>query len=353
MRPPRAIRNVDAGDLIEMMLVVAVATIIIIRIILELSGYPKLGGGGLHIAHVLYGGLLMIVALIIVFALLNMSARWAAAFIGGVGFGFFIDEVGKFISNDVNYFFEPAFSVMYVVFILLFLTLWAIRRARLGPHDALANALSLLREERDGALDAETKREILSLLDRANPEDPLVPVLRDRVRDTPALERRNFTPYALWRTRLAEWYQRKAETSWFSTLVLVIMIVYGLGSLGTVVSPFTDGRGVDGQNEDFATWFETGSAGVTAILIAVGLAVRHRSRVASYRWFKAAILVSLLITQVFVFYYDQFSALVGVIVSLLLYIALSYMIAREEARERGLTLTPSPHPDPALTPEAT
>ena len=101
------------------------------------------------------------------------------------------------------------------------------------------------------------------------------------------------------------------------------MIIYGLGSLGTVVSPFTDGEGVDGDSHDFATWFETGSAGVTAILIGIGLAVRRRSRIASYRWFKAGILVSLLITQVFVFYYDQLSALVGVIVDLLLYAALS------------------------------
>ena len=132
------------------MLVVAVATVLIIRIILEASGYPKLAGGGLHIAHVLYGGLMMFGALILVFAFLNMSVRWLAAFVGGVGFGFFIDEVGKFISNDVNYFFEPAVAVMYVVFMVLFLLAYAIRRARMRPHDSLANALSLLREERDG-----------------------------------------------------------------------------------------------------------------------------------------------------------------------------------------------------------
>jgi len=53
----RPIRNVDAGDLIELTLVVAVATVIVIRTVLELAGYPKLAGGGLHIAHVLYGGI--------------------------------------------------------------------------------------------------------------------------------------------------------------------------------------------------------------------------------------------------------------------------------------------------------
>ena len=205
MRAPRPIRNVDAGDLIEMMLVVAVVTIVIIRVSLELSGYPQLGGSGLHIAHVLYGGLMMIGALIIVFALLNISARWAAAFIGGVGFGFFIDEVGKFISNDVNYFFEPA-----------------VRRDVRRLHHALLRALG---HPPGHAAPPRPARE------RAQPAARgarRVPRRRDQARDPracstaptrptrssrccaiacaprPSLERRNFTPYALWRTRLAE-----------------------------------------------------------------------------------------------------------------------------------------------------
>lgn len=346
----RPIRNAGAGDLIELMLVVAVATVLVIRFILELSGYPKLGGDGLHIAHVLYGGLMMIGALIILFAFLNISVRWAAAFVGGVGFGFFIDEVGKFISNDVNYFFEPAVAVMYVVFILLFLALYAIRRASLQPHDALANALSLLREERDGTIHAETQREILGLLDRADPSDPLVPVLRDRVLATPTASRRTLTPYARWRAAMAEWYRGVAERNWYSTLVLVLVIVFGLGALGVAVSPITEGSGVDGQNEDIASWVQAASSGATALLIAVGLVVRRRSRVRAYRWFKAGIMVSLLITQVFVFYHDQFSALIGVIYSLLLYAGLSYMITREEIRERE---APAPARRPSLAPETT
>jgi hypothetical protein len=323
-------------------------------VILELSGYPKLGGGGLHIAHVLYGGLLMILALILVFTLLNMSARGGAAFVGGVGFGFFIDEVGKFITNDVNYFFEPSFSVMYVVFIVLFFVVWAIRRARLRPHDALANALSLLREERDGTLDPETKRDILLLLDQASPADPLVPVLRDRVRETPTMDRRTFTLYARLRTTLADWYRRVAERRRFTTTLLVIMAIFGLASLATAISPLTDGRGVDGQSEDVASWFETGSAAATAVLIAVGFASWRRSRLAAYRWFKAAVLVSLLITQVFVFYYDQLSALIGVIINLVLYGVLSYVIAREEAQRREAAAdASSAGVRPGLTPEVT
>ena len=338
MLKPRPIRNVDAGDLIEMMLVVAVATIIVIRVILELMGYPKLGSGGLHIALVLYGGLLMFGSLILVVAFVNMAVRWFAAFVGGVGFGFFIDEVGKFITNDVDYFFAPAFSVMYVVFIVLFLVAYAIKRARLRAHDALANALSLLREERDGALDPETRREILSLLGQANPADPLVPILRERVRDAPTIERRNLTPYAFVKTRVAAWYQGIAGRRWFTATLITVMVLGLLANLATFATPVLgwamDENGVDNESHDFVAWFQGGAAAATAAFILAGLIVWRRSRLNAYRLFKFSVLVSLLIGQVFAFYYDQLSAMILTVWLLLLYAVLSYLISREEAQER-------------------
>jgi hypothetical protein len=355
MRAPRPIRNVDAADLIELMLVAAVATIIVIRVILELSGYPKLGGGGLHIAHVLYGGLLMILALIILFAFLNIPARWFAAFVGGVGFGFFIDEVGKFITNDVDYFFAPAFSVMYVVFILLFLIAFMIRRARLRPHDALANALTLMREERDGTLDEQTRARILELLAEASPVDPLVALLRDRVRAMPVTDRRNMSPYFVVRARLASWYRNIADRRWFAGTLLTIMALWALAALATAATPIldvaVDQNGVDNESHGFPEWAQGVSSLVTAGLIIAGLIVWHRSHLRAYRLFKLAVLVALLITQVFQFYYDQISALIGVVILLVLYACLSYVISREEAHERAAAAAPLERP--TLAPEPT
>jgi hypothetical protein len=104
----RILRSTNAAGMIELSLVCAVATVLIIRLILQIIGYPQLGGGGLHIGHVLYGGLIMFLSLLLLFSVMNPAIPWLAAFAGGVGFGFFVDEVGKFISEDVNYFFEPA-----------------------------------------------------------------------------------------------------------------------------------------------------------------------------------------------------------------------------------------------------
>ncbi len=65
-------------------------------------------------------------------------------------------------------------------------------------------------------------------------------------------------------------------------------------------------------------------------IIIIGLILMRRSRLEAYRWFLRAVLVSLLVSQLFVFYHDQFAALTGLVIDLLFYFALRYMIRREE-----------------------
>ena len=118
---PFFIRNLDAGQLLETFLVSAVAAFLGVRFFLGVTGYPRLGGGGLHIAHMLWGGALMVAAVILLLSYLGQRIRRAAAVLAGLGFGLFIDELGKFITSDNNYFYRPAIALIYVVFVLLFL----------------------------------------------------------------------------------------------------------------------------------------------------------------------------------------------------------------------------------------
>src|SRR3989344_3989067 len=112
------IRSIDADDLMENFLVAAVATVLAIRAYLYATDYPALGTSvGLHFAHVLWGGLLMFVALALSVAFLDRSSRRLAAVLGGIGFGAFVDELGKFVTHNNDYFFEPTIAILYVVFI--------------------------------------------------------------------------------------------------------------------------------------------------------------------------------------------------------------------------------------------
>jgi len=87
-----------------------IATVIGVRLFLQLTGYPQLGGGMLHIAHLLWGGLALFVAVLLVLIWDNPGAMSSAAVLSGVGIGLFIDEVGKFITRGNDYFYPPASS---------------------------------------------------------------------------------------------------------------------------------------------------------------------------------------------------------------------------------------------------
>src|SRR5437879_12590634 len=88
----------------------------------------------------------MLAALVLLLAVLGKrTKRWAAA-LGGLGFGLFVDELGKFVTEDNNYFFQPAIALIYVLFIVLFLAFKAIERRSLSEDELLVNAADMLRE---------------------------------------------------------------------------------------------------------------------------------------------------------------------------------------------------------------
>src|SRR5256885_7821890 len=124
------------------MLVSAVATVLLVRALLAAAGYPQLGGRGLHIAHVLWGGLLMVVGLVLLLSFAGPVIRPIAAVVAGIGIGLFIDEVGKFVTSDNDYFYRPAAALMYVFVAGLVLLVHLLHGRRTHhPSEHLAGAV--------------------------------------------------------------------------------------------------------------------------------------------------------------------------------------------------------------------
>jgi hypothetical protein len=106
------------------------------RIFLNLTGFPQIGGGELHIAHVLWGGLFLFVASLIPLIFANQWALELSALISGVGVGLFIDEVGKFITRSNDYFYPSAAPIIYTVFLLTVLVFVQVKHQRKPSHRA-------------------------------------------------------------------------------------------------------------------------------------------------------------------------------------------------------------------------
>jgi len=140
------IRDAEGAGHVELFLVATVVTITVTRLYLQATGFPQIGGaGGLHVAHVLFGGVFMLGAMVMFMLFLGRSSRWLASLFAGIGFGLFIDEVGKFLTQDNNYFFKPAAAVMYLFIVLVYvISAFLVRRRALSDRELVVNSLKMM-----------------------------------------------------------------------------------------------------------------------------------------------------------------------------------------------------------------
>jgi hypothetical protein len=339
------IRNVEIGELQDTFLISAVVMILVIRLQLWATNYPQLGGGKLHIAHLLWGGVFMLVALGILLSFLGRSLRTPAAIVGGVGFGFFIDELGKFITKDNDYFFKPTAALIYVIFIALFLITRAMQRRRgFTPHEYLVNALDITMEAARHDLDVSEKRRALELLDRADQTNPMVAPMRSLLRELEAIP----NPEPPWVTRraraLRDWYFGLVARPRFGRFVGWVFALWALASLTQIVSL------IQGQDLSFVHVASVCSSAVAAALVAAGaLKLRSGERASAYRRFDRALLVSIFVTQIFAFVESQFAAAFGLGLDILLLVTLRAMMRGERHLRRLSPEAPAPG---AADPEA-
>jgi len=338
-------RNVRARELLELFLLSAIGSLLAVRFYLHLTGYPQLGGGGLHIAHMLWGGLLMAGANILMLGYIGVRIQRLAALIGGIGFGIFIDELGKFITSDNNYFFRPTIGIIYAIFVILYLTFnFLSRQQKLTSREYQLNALVQLEEAITHDMDPAEKARAHDLLARANQRSHLTQQLRSVINDVELVPENTPHNITILLRKLDELYTRFWQSRTSHPLVRTFFIVESL------VFAFAVSWGIFLNLDDIKQLF-TGMADynhwmilcqVVASLVAASFALAGavyltRSRAVAFEQFRRATLINLFLTQFFVFSRVAFGALPGFVFNVAILLLITYVIHLE--RRHGAVQT--------------
>jgi hypothetical protein len=343
------VRREGAGGYVLLTLLSFAATVSLTRLFLALTGYPQLGGATLHIAHVLYGGLLLFIAALLPLVFANRWAYTAGAVLSGVGVGLFIDEVGKFITQTNDYFFAPAAPIVYVFFLLVVLLYLQVRRP---PGDDIRSELYYtldgLQEVLDHDLEPGEKAVLTQRLENiaARSDAPesarlaaeLLEFLRSGTLklapEEPDLTERINTALVSFETRWIGKARLQAGLAGglialglLSSIAMIELLFPALGLARverTLQALVQAGRiAAGGSLQWFAGWMALdGSIGLI-LLIAGVLMITGRERLAVGLGM-LGLLLSLTTVDLLVFYFQQFRTIVTALVQFSLFLVLAY-----------------------------
>lgn len=337
---PYRIRDPQNSTLLEIWLVSAVVTVLGIRLYLYLTGYPQVGGDTLHIAHMLWGGLGMVVAF--GFLLLFVSSVWKpiAALVGGIGFGAFIDELGKFITKDNDYFFQPTAAIMYAVFIVLYFGARYFDRKRVPTEaDYLYLAAQGVAWQAIGKLDKRRQDEALSNLDASGNFSDVAVRLRELLENAELEEESEQSPVLTARDKAAALYWRVIRQRWLLPIIIALFVIRALEIIVTLLMGiFVSGEYNLGDGVSAFEWMSFAAGAVTGFLAVFGLVMMvRRQRVRALQAFAASTVVALLFGQFFAFATEQFVAMIGLVANLIILgtLRLALSVENERFMEEG------------------
>lgn len=328
------VKRQGAERYLLIMLVSFACSVIGTRVFLQLTGYPQIGNSVFHVAHVLWGGLLLFVATVLTIIFVNHWVYTLVALCSGIGVGLFIDEVGKFITQNNDYFFPFAAPIIYAFFLLSVLIYLQVRRprkidARVELYYALDQVMELIENDLDEQEHAELETRLQRVLVSANsPEqkrlaEALLAVIAS---DTITI---SSTSPNLWQRIMAqvEKFERRFLTERRYRFLLVLgLSIAAIGSLVELIlfaaalfSPQVLEELVSGlllsshsfDNPLSVTWFLILLVlnGITGVMIFLGggLLLIGRSRLGSEISF-LGLLIALTTVNLLLFYFNQFAA---------------------------------------------
>ena len=348
------VERIESGRYVFLLAVSFALAVIATRAFLELTGYPQLGSTTLHIAHLLWGGLALILALLAVLIFANRWIMLSSAVLGGIGVGLFIDEVGKFITVDNDYFFPWAAPIIYAVLLLLVLVVLLANRNRpRTPRADLCHALEAMAELIDDDLEASERTRIEEALMRvlAHSGDPSYrqlagallgvvrnPAVHPKV-DRPGLDQRL---QAAWLAFERRWLPRSVHR-WLLIILLGLFALAAFFDLLAMIALITDPEaavaaaaeaGLDLTALQGASLSSLGLLRLVLVVVLGSLAavsallILVRREQVGTALALLTLLIQLTVVTLLTFYLSQFAAVAGAVAQL----AMLFLIFRYRTR---------------------
>ena len=326
-----AVRRQFADHYILISLIAFATTVIVTRVYLHVTEYPQLGNDVLHIAHALWGGLLLVIA---VYFPMVFSNRWAfktSALLSGIGLGLFIDEIGKFITQTNDYFFPPALSLIYGFVLLNTFVYLVFRKPKpVDPRDAMYLALDGLKEAIDGDLDANEASMILAQLEIARQSErkeivslanALGDFLEEENKHLPEGEIFLLKRITLWLDKLGKRIGERLHRT-LITWLLILWIVFVTGYLILLIQ---GGESIDPEVLEWRNLLIMIQIAVGALMVSAFLSWYGKKEEQGIQLAVSGILLSLVALQTLYFYLSQYSAVTATAIQFVfLQVLLSY-----------------------------
>lgn len=325
-----------SSQLMMIILVSCALTVALTRLFLALTGYPQIGGSTFHLAHALWGGLALFLAGATVLALQNRGAAVVGALLTGIGFGLFVDEVGKFITQRNDYFFPLAAPIIYASLLLILLLSELARRHQLrSPRAHLLAAISLSQTIADGTISPTEIKVMENHIRQARTGslDDASAALLDGIEASMAFADRVDDPFTFTFAARTTRRIRRLVDSWLpanrarrlARIAMAIFCILGLIQLGLLVGSAFTAEGLrqvltvsvrDQPVGDFGqmvlvfTWVLNIVVAVLAGIAWWALRPRRLRRRLALRCGYAAILLMLILGNLLSSYVEQFAVLI-------------------------------------------
>ncbi|QQS38836.1 hypothetical protein IPM62_05660 [Candidatus Woesebacteria bacterium] len=317
--------DLNAVNLLEYFLISAISAFLVIRLFLGLTGFPIIGGDELHFAHMLWGGIFMLLAIIVYSTFINTHSKTVGAILGGIGFGTFIDELGKFITADNDYFYKPTIALIYIIFIFIFLFIrWISSISEYSSKTYLANSIEVLRELVILDLDISERKRALKYLKKCDSGNYIVNMLKDIIEKTTAAPpSKSF--YITITLLLFGWYKNTLHAKFISQSLILFFIITTLSN--SFLAIYRLYYWSDHSFSDLGTFFSSIIVGVFVVL-AIRFYLKGK-RLHMYYYLQHASLVAILFLQFFLFLQNEMTAFFSFVMFLSIYLVIKYAIEAE------------------------